>query len=59
MDTIVLATNNKGKIKELSVMLEPFGVTVKSLSEFPEIGEDSRNRRYVQGKCFNQVAHRG
>jgi len=39
MDTIVLATNNKGKIKELSAMLEPFGVTVKSLSEFPEIGE--------------------
>jgi len=39
MDTIVLATNNKGKIRELSVMLEPFGVTVKSLSEFPEIGE--------------------
>jgi len=39
MSTIVLATNNKGKIKELSVMLEPFGVTVKSLSEFPEIGE--------------------
>jgi len=39
LDTIVLATNNKGKIKELSVMLEPFGVTVKSLSEFPEIGD--------------------
>ncbi|MGL1863216.1 MAG: RdgB/HAM1 family non-canonical purine NTP pyrophosphatase [Pseudodesulfovibrio sp.] len=39
MDTIVLATNNKGKIKELSVMLESFGVTVKSLSEFPEIGD--------------------
>lgn len=39
MDTIVLATNNKGKIKELSVMLEPFGVSVKSLSEFPEIGD--------------------
>lgn len=39
MDTIVLATNNKGKIRELSVMLEQFGVTVKSLSEFPEIGE--------------------
>ncbi|WP_316899137.1 RdgB/HAM1 family non-canonical purine NTP pyrophosphatase [Pseudodesulfovibrio indicus] len=39
MDTIVLATNNKGKIRELSVMLEPFGVTVKSLGEFPEIGD--------------------
>lgn len=39
METIVLATNNKGKIKELSVMLEPFGVQVKALSEFPEIGD--------------------
>jgi len=39
METIVLATNNKGKIKELSAMLEPFGVQVKSLSEFPEIGD--------------------
>lgn len=39
MDTIVLATNNKGKIKELSTMLEPFGVTVKALAEFPEIGD--------------------
>ncbi|BDQ37634.1 non-canonical purine NTP pyrophosphatase [Pseudodesulfovibrio nedwellii] len=39
MKTIVLATNNKGKIKELSSMLEPFGVQVKSLSEFPEIGD--------------------
>ena len=39
MNTIVLATNNKGKIRELSVMLEPFGVAVKSLSEFPEIGD--------------------
>ncbi|NDV18831.1 RdgB/HAM1 family non-canonical purine NTP pyrophosphatase [Pseudodesulfovibrio sp. JC047] len=39
MDTIVLATNNAGKIKELSAMLKPFGVEVKSLSEFPEIGD--------------------
>lgn len=39
MATIVLATNNKGKIRELSVMLKQFGVTVKSLPEFPEIGE--------------------
>lgn len=39
MNTIVLATNNKGKIRELSVMLEPFGLTVKPLSDFPEIGD--------------------
>ncbi len=51
MDAIVLATNNKGKIKELSVMLEPFGVTVKSLSEFPEIGEIPET-----GKTFRENA---
>ena len=39
MDAIVLATNNQGKVKELSVMLEPFGVEVKPLSDFPEIGD--------------------
>lgn len=39
VEAIVLATGNKGKIRELSVMLEPFGVRVRSLSEFPEIGE--------------------
>ncbi|MDD3312995.1 RdgB/HAM1 family non-canonical purine NTP pyrophosphatase [Pseudodesulfovibrio sp.] len=39
MDAIVLATQNKGKIRELSVMLEPFGVAVRSLAEFPEIGD--------------------
>lgn len=39
MDTIVLATRNKGKIKEFNTLLKPFGVTVKSLAEFPEIGD--------------------
>lgn len=37
--TIVLATRNKGKIAELSAMLEGFGLTVLGLSAFPEIGE--------------------
>lgn len=39
MSTIVLASRNKGKIKELAVLLEPFGVTVKGLDAYPEIGE--------------------
>jgi len=38
-DTIVLATRNKGKIAELSAMLQGFGLTVRGLSDFPEIGE--------------------
>lgn len=37
--TVVLASRNKGKICELSVLLEPFGAAVKGLDAFPEIGE--------------------
>ncbi len=36
---VVLATRNQGKIRELAVLLGPFGVTVKGLDAFPEIGE--------------------
>ena len=39
MYTIVLASRNSGKIKELAVLLEPFGMTVKGLDCFPEIEE--------------------
>lgn len=39
MNTIVLASRNKGKIRELAVLLEPFGVAVKGLDAYPEIGE--------------------
>lgn len=38
-NTIILATRNQGKIAELSAMLDGFGLDVKGLSEFPEIGE--------------------
>lgn len=37
--TIVLASRNPGKIKELALLLQPFKVTVKGLDAFPEIGE--------------------
>ncbi|WP_018124372.1 XTP/dITP diphosphatase [Desulfovibrio oxyclinae] len=39
MDAIVLATRNKGKIREFNILLQLFGLTVRSLDEFPEIGE--------------------
>lgn len=38
-DAIVLATRNKGKIAELSAMLQGFGLEVLGLSDFPDIGE--------------------
>lgn len=39
MGVMVLATRNKGKIAELSALLEDFGMEVKGLDDFPEIGE--------------------
>ena len=36
---IALATRNAGKIRELGVLLRPFGVEVKGLESFPAIGE--------------------
>lgn len=36
---IVLATRNKGKIRELGVLLAPFGLEVLGLDAFPDIGE--------------------
>ncbi len=39
MKTVVLATSNKGKIAEFKELLKDFGLTVKGLDEYPEIGE--------------------
>ena len=39
MSAVVIASRNKGKIRELAVLLQPFGVTVKGLDDFPEVGE--------------------
>ncbi len=38
-NTVVLATRNKGKVAELAVLLQPFGVAVAGLDAFPDIGE--------------------
>ncbi|WP_320171832.1 XTP/dITP diphosphatase [Maridesulfovibrio sp.] len=39
MKTVVLATRNKGKIAEFDELLKEFGLEVKGLDEFPEIGD--------------------
>ena len=36
---IVVASKNAGKIKEFKEMLEPKGYEVKSLSDYPDVGE--------------------
>lgn len=37
--TIVIATNNKGKAKEFKSLFNDYGYKVKTLHDFPEIGE--------------------
>lgn len=38
-NVIVVASTNAGKIREFKEMLEPEGYTVKSLADYPDIGE--------------------
>ena len=33
-DSLVIASHNEGKIREIRALLEPFGITVRSVSEF-------------------------
>ena len=40
MATLVIATNNTGKAREYREMLAPFGVTVKTLADFPRFAID-------------------
>jgi XTP/dITP diphosphohydrolase len=39
VESVVLATRNKGKIAEFNILLKDFGLKVIGLDEFPEIGE--------------------
>lgn len=43
MKKIVVASTNKGKIREFKEMLEPMGYTVKSLADFPDMPEIEEN----------------
>lgn len=40
---IVIASGNQGKIKEFKEMLEPEGYIVKSLSDYPDMGDIEEN----------------
>jgi XTP/dITP diphosphohydrolase len=39
MTAVVLATRNKGKIREISALLQDWGIEVRGLDQYPEIGE--------------------
>ncbi|MEI7025200.1 XTP/dITP diphosphatase [Paenibacillus sp. y28] len=37
--TLVVATGNKGKLREFTSLFAPFGITVRSLADYPQVGE--------------------
>ncbi|EIJ79083.1 nucleoside-triphosphatase [Bacillus methanolicus PB1] len=39
MKEVIIATKNRGKAKEFATMFEPKGIQVKTLLDYPEIGE--------------------
>lgn len=51
MKKLVIATGNKGKLKEFQRLLEPLGVEILSLADFPTIGEIEET-----GKTFAENA---
>ena len=36
METLVIATKNMGKAREYRQLFSPFGITVKTLADFPD-----------------------
>jgi len=49
--SIVLASRNKGKVREIEAVLAPLGVRVKSLDDYPDITEPAE-----EGETFAQNA---
>ena len=50
---IVIATNNLGKVKEFQSLLAPYGYTVKSLKDFPEIAEvEETGTSFEENACM-------
>ena len=58
---VVLATTNKGKIRELAQELAVHGIEVVGLDQFPEIGEiEEYGQTFAEmGQALkNQISHR-
>ena len=54
---IVLASSNKGKLAEIATMLKPCNVLVRSLAEFPEIGNIEENGNSFEANALIKARH--
>lgn len=50
-DTLIIATRNQGKAREFREMLEPKGIKIKTLADFPDVGDIQET-----GKTFEENA---
>lgn len=39
MDTVIIATNNQGKVKDFEALFTPLGIQVRSLKDYPTVEE--------------------
>jgi XTP/dITP diphosphohydrolase len=54
---VVLATRNKGKIRELELLLAPFGAVTAGLDAFPSIGElEEKGADFAENALFKARA---
>ena len=49
LNEVIIATKNSGKAKEFVQMFESYGITVKTLINYPELPETRPGN--VRGKC--------
>ncbi|NGP89519.1 RdgB/HAM1 family non-canonical purine NTP pyrophosphatase [Fodinibius halophilus] len=56
-DTIVLASANKDKIKELCSTLAPLGITLKSTYDFPELEEVIEDKPTLEGNALKKAKY--
>jgi len=57
MDTLVLATRNEGKVKELRSVLDPLGIQLKSSADFPELEEVIEDRETLEGNACKKARY--
>lgn len=57
METIVLASRNRDKIKELRSTLAPLKITLKSSYDFPELEEVVEDRLTLEGNALKKARY--
>jgi XTP/dITP diphosphohydrolase len=57
MDTIVLASRNKHKIKELRETLAPLGIELKSTYDFPDLEEIEEDADTLEGNALKKARY--